>query len=236
MNFTTDDLDYFIKNIYDKSFSNNNGGMASPDMFTLFFTLKKINPKIVIESGVWNGLSTKLIRKTLGSDILIFCLDPREVPVNGYTDDNINTLYFTGKKFIDFKDLDLSKYNPEDIFAFFDCHQNAPQRLLQCKEKNIIHCFFNDNYPPKLGSHLTFEHLFYDDNRFNTFKNNEKQKIIEILDIYYVFPNIFPTIITTSEGKVKCKGFFDKITNDPKYVIFKSDINKYRWNTYIKIK
>lgn len=236
MKFTTEDLEFFIENIYETSFSSNNGGMASPDMFTLFFTLKQINPKIVIESGVWNGLSTKLIRKTLGPDIIIICLDPREIPVDGFRDNNNNTIYYTGKQFIDFKNLDLQNYDSKDIFAFFDCHQNAPQRLLQCKQKNITECFFNDNYPPKLGSHFTFQHLFYGDKRFNTFKNNEKKEIIEMIEIYYVFPNIFPTVISTSEGNINCKGFFNKVTNNPKYIIFKNDINKYRWNTYIKIK
>jgi len=236
MEFTFEDLDFFIDHIYDNSFSSNNGGMASPDMFTLFFMLKKISPKIVIESGVWNGLSTKLIRKTLGPDVIIICLDPRDIPSDGYKDSNINTIYYTGKNFIDFKDLDLKKYDTNDIFAFFDCHQNAPLRLLQCNDKKIINCFFNDNYPAKLGSHFTFQHLFNGDNRFNKLNQSQKNQIKTIIDIYYIFPNIFPTIIKTSEGSVPCKGFLNSDNREPKYNMFRNDINKYRWNTYIKIK
>lgn len=236
MIFSIDDLDFFIQNIYDNSFINNNGGMSSPDMFTLFFALKKINPKIVIESGVWNGLSTKLIRKTLGPDVIIICLDPREIPPEGYTDKNTNTIYYTGKRFIDFGKLDLRNYNSNDIFAFFDCHQNAPVRLLQCKHKNITNCFFNDNYPDKLGSHYTFQHLYNDDNRFSKLNQNEKTQIIDLIEIYHIFPNIFPTIIKTSEGSSQCNSFFETDTGESKYYMFRNDINKYRWNTYIKIK
>jgi hypothetical protein len=236
MIFSEEDLKFFINNIWDDSFQNNNGGMASPDMFTLFFTLKQINPKVVIESGVWNGLSTKLIRKTLGLDAIIICLDPREIPPGGYKDNNQNTIYYIGKKFVDFNKLDLKKYNSNDIFAFFDCHQNAPLRLLQCKNKNIIHCLFNDNYPTKLGSHYTFEHLFNNDNRLNIFNNNTKKQIIDLIEIYHIYPNIFSTNITVTEGNIPCKGFFENDPGDKIYNIFKNDINKYRWNTYIKIK
>ena len=35
-------------------------------------------------------------------------------------------------RFIDFKHLDLSEYNSDDILCFFDCHQNAYLRLKQC--------------------------------------------------------------------------------------------------------
>jgi hypothetical protein len=236
MNFSIEDLDYFIQNIWDNSFSNNNGGMASQDMFTLFFTLRNINPKIVIESGVWNGLSTKLIRKTLGSDAIIICLDPRDIPSGGYRDKNPNTIYYIGKQFVDFGSLDLQKYNPNDIFAFFDCHQNAPLRLLQCKNKNIYQCLFNDNYPVKLGSHYTFEHLYNNDNRYNKFNDTEKKHIMDLIETYHIFPNIFNTIMKFSEGTVICKGFFENDSGDKKYNVFRNDINKYRWNTYIKIK
>jgi hypothetical protein len=232
MEFNIDDLDFFINNIYEKSYSNNNGGMASPDMFTLFFTLKKINPKVVIESGVWNGLSTKLIRKTLGPDVIIICLDPREIPPEGYRDKNANTIYYTGKKFVDFGSLNLQKFDSNNIFAFFDCHQDAPVRLLQSKQKNIKHLFFNDNYPVNLGSHFTFQHLFNNDNRYNKIKNELKNKIIGLIDIYHIFPNIFPTVISN----VQCNGFFDSDNGELKYSMFRNDINKYRWNTYIKIK
>lgn len=237
MDFTAEDIDFFVNNIYDNSFSTNNGGMSSPDMFTLFYALKTVKPKVVIESGVWNGLSTKLIRKTLGTEAIIICLDPRDLPSNGYRDNNSNTIYCLGKNFIDFDSLNLDQYDAKTIFAFFDCHQNAPLRLLQCKKKNIIHCLFNDNYPEKLGGHFTFQHLFNNDNRYNKPKIDKKQ-IIDLLEVYCLFPNIFPSIIQTGEGIVQSNGFFSNndIIAQQKYPMLKKDAPKYRWNTYIKIK
>ena len=68
----------FLTDIYEPSMSSNKNGMSSPDMFTLFIALKNIKPDIVIESGVWNGWSTNLIRKSVGEDCKIICLDPRD--------------------------------------------------------------------------------------------------------------------------------------------------------------
>jgi len=119
--FKEADLEYFVKNVWESDMSNNMGGMGAPDMFSLWFILRTYNPKVVVESGVWNGLSTKLIRKTLpGATIL--CLDPRPVPSTGYTDTSANTKYYTGANFKDFGNLDLSRYNPDDVLCFFDCH------------------------------------------------------------------------------------------------------------------
>src|SRR5258706_15702728 len=39
----------------------NDGGMKSSGLFTLWHILRKVNPKLVVESGVWKGQSTWLI-------------------------------------------------------------------------------------------------------------------------------------------------------------------------------
>lgn len=43
--------------LYEKRpMKDNAGGMSSPHMFATWFMLKKLQPKYVIESGVWRGL------------------------------------------------------------------------------------------------------------------------------------------------------------------------------------
>ena len=95
----------------------------------------------------------------------IICLDPRPIPSEGYTDTNPRTSYFVGDKFVDFDKLDLSGFNREQMLCFFDDHQNAVQRVLQCIQKGVKHLFFNDNYPVGAGSHYTLQHLLLNDNR-----------------------------------------------------------------------
>ena len=36
----------------------NSGGMKSPHMFPAWFVVKKLKPKVLIESGVWKGQGT----------------------------------------------------------------------------------------------------------------------------------------------------------------------------------
>ena len=236
MIFSIEDLKYFLDNIYDETFYNNEGGMCSCDMFTLHFVLKKIQPKVVIESGVWNGLSTKLIRKTLGDNVKIICLDPRDIPSYGFKDNNENTTYLTGNNFIDFGNLNLEQYDKNNIFAFFDCHQNALYRLLQCSDKNVKYLFFNDNYPVNCGSHYTLEHFMNNDKRYNIININKKNDILDLINKYYIFPNIYPGYIKTGEGLFSCDSFFDKEEDIDEFNIFKKDMSKYRWNTYVELK
>lgn len=252
MDFTDDELDAFL-HIYNSCKSYKPGSMCSVDMFSLYLTLKKINPKVVIESGVWHGASTELIRKTVGQDVVIISIDPLEIPKFGWKDTNTNTLYYTGQNFVDFKYLNLDKYNPNEILAFFDDHQNMIMRIIQCREKKIEHILFNDNYPKNCGSHFTYEHLLNDDFRnINTnakeiininknedfFKNYSKNKseIISQVDTYHIFPNIYKSDIKTGEGIFGCKYIYENMNDKKnKYNIFKMHAQHYHWNTYIKI-
>ncbi len=231
------DLDYFMKNIYDAKFSRNFGGMRSPDMFTLFLILKKINPKIVIESGVHNGWSTLLIRKTLGEHVKIISLDPNNISKDGFVDKNINTLYYIGENFIDFSDLDINKFNSDDIFCFFDDHINAFNRLKQCMNKNIKHILFNDNYPINIGAFYTLEHYFKKDNRLFSVSDNERLNFDKLIEIYHIFPNIFKSILKYNEGTCQCNYIYEDLNSSDasKYYIFFKDRNNYSFNTYVKL-
>jgi mannosyltransferase OCH1-like enzyme len=254
LKYTNTDLDDFIKNIYFEEIENNGGGMNVNDMFSFYFLLKKLQPKIIIESGIWNGFSTKLIRVVLGKNIKIICLDPRDIPKDiGYLDNNINTIYYTGKSFIDFSDLKLENVNLNEILCFFDDHQNSAQRVLQCIEKGIKHIFFNDNYPLNAGSHYSIQHLIDNDLRKNFDLNNQysysinvlpqidlnkRNYILEKIDNYTVFPNIFSSEIILYEGIFYSEGFFENndINNIEKYNIFFKNKDTYCWNTYLTLK
>ena len=234
LTFDTNDLNFFVNNIWTNEFHSNEGGMGAPDLFSLWFILYKYKPKIIVESGVWKGLSTKLIRKTLPESKII-SLDPINLINKGFKDNNKNTTYFIGNNFVDFKDLDLSMHNPDDILCFFDCHQNALFRLLQCYKKNIKNIFFNDNYPKNCGSHYTIQHILDNDDRKFKISKKNKDELISKIYLYKVFPNIYPGKIKTGEGFFDCESYFDEDNNIKKYEIFKNERNSYRWNTFVKL-
>jgi len=244
------DLDTFLKDFYFTDIEKNGGGMRINDMFSFYFLLNKLRPDVVIESGVWNGQSTKLIRKVLGDNCKILCLDPREIDTTGFTDTNPNTTYYTGKNFIDFASLNLD-VKSNTALCFFDDHQNSAQRLIQCIEKGITHVFFNDNYPVDAGSHYSVQHLIDNDTRdkfilgsqysyaINTFPQidlSKRDELIQKIKIYNVFPNIFSGTIDLFEGKFKVSGFLNDDTNNiNKYNAFYKDRNEYCWNTYLTL-
>ena len=58
--------------------------------------------------------------------------------------------------------------------------------------------------------------------------------MINGMEIYYIFPNIYPGLIKKGEGYFECKSFLEDDEND--FDIFKIEREKYRWNTYIKLK
>jgi hypothetical protein len=252
LTYTNRDFDRFLSDIYFPEISINGGGMHINDMFSFYFLLNKLKPTTVIESGGWNGYSTKLIRRTLGDTCKIFFLDPRSIPEDGFRDANPNTTYFMGESFIDFCDLNIDSLDKEKTLCFFDDHQNAAQRLKQCLQKGLKHIFFNDNFPLDAGSHYTIQHLINNDSRkifdlenqypysINIFPQidlGERDELIKHIELNLIFPNSFPTKIPVDGEEFECTSFFQDTDIDAfeKYDLFFYDRKNYTWNTYIRL-
>lgn len=241
---------------FTRMFKDNNGGMGCSDMFTFFYTLHTLQPKYVIESGVFQGASTWFIRQTLPR-AYIFCFDPMEPR---YKDSFPMTTYFTGKDFIDFNTFQPEKYNItlDNTLCFFDDHINAPQRLMQTRTKGIKYALFNDNYPVNCGGHLTLKHVMttqqHNDDRYSLFgqRNEYKEWTDTHIESIVEFPNIIGNSVETGEGSFPTESLFPTIqdliaiytTDDetqqslPPHNIelFDTQSQRYRWNTFIKLK
>ena len=132
--------------------SNNDGGMGAPHVFATWFMLKKIQPNLVIESGVWKGQGTWIIEQACPNANVI-CIDP-----------NLNRLeYRSGKANYfteDFSIIDFSQIDKANSVCFFDDHQNALERLRQMKWKGFSTAIFEDNYPVKHGDTYSLKKVF----------------------------------------------------------------------------
>ena len=64
----------FLKIYNSRPIKDNSSGMRIEHCFAVYCLLKKIKPKNVIESGIWRGQTTWLIRNTL-SKANIFSID-----------------------------------------------------------------------------------------------------------------------------------------------------------------
>jgi len=149
MEFSNDDflahLDEFEALYKERPVKGNFGGTHSPHLFYLWYMLKKLQPSVVIESGIWRGQSTWLIEQAV-PDAVIHSFDIRHDLIE-YHGKNVN--YYNH----DVTQCEVEDW-PEDTFAFWDDHVDPVRRLDWCADSGIHHMIFDDNYPngnnPKL--------------------------------------------------------------------------------------
>tara|TARA_Y100000996_G_scaffold104084_1_gene76188 strand:+ start:39 stop:911 length:873 start_codon:yes stop_codon:yes gene_type:complete len=145
--FLKKNLPYFLEIYKSRPIKNNQSGMKIDHCFALFCFLKKIKPNIVIESGVWKGQTTWLIKNVLKNS-KIFSIDidfsNREVIY-----DDVNYL-----------NKDITKYNWNKLdknktLIIFDDHVCFSKRLSFLKKNKFKHIIFDDNLPNHHISYYT---------------------------------------------------------------------------------
>ena len=144
------ELKNFLKIYSDRPIKNNKGGCSINHAFALYYIVKKLKPKLVIESGVYKGQTTWLIEKASPKSKLI-CIDI-----------NLSQREYISKKAkysdIDFKSHDFSKI-PENTLVFFDDHVNHLERMLHANFFKIKNIIFEDNYDIHEGDFQTLKHF-----------------------------------------------------------------------------
>lgn len=121
----------------------NDGGMKSGHMFHAWSIVKKLQPKTLIESGVWKGLGTWFFEQASPSTNII-SIDP-DLSNRQYISPTVD--YRTE----DFLTTDWSEIDKENSLVFFDDHQNCIPRLKKCKELGFKKIVIEDNYPWQQG-------------------------------------------------------------------------------------
>ena len=156
---------YNFYQLYEKRpIKKNEGGMFFAHMFALHFILKKINPELVVESGIFKGQSSWLIENTLPKAKII------SIDINLKNREYISTKIQYSK--LDFRYHDFSNI-PKNSLVFFDDHQNHINRLKEAKWFGFKNIILEDNYPVNRGDFYTIKHA-YSNSGFNqdfTYKN-----------------------------------------------------------------
>lgn len=121
----------------------NHGGMKSPHMFQTWFVARKLNPSVIIESGVFKGQGTWLFEQACPNAEL-HCVDI-----------NLGIIEYRSERAA-YYDKDFTNYGWRDLprdqtLLFFDDHQNAYRRLAHTKWLGFKHVMFEDNYPSTRG-------------------------------------------------------------------------------------
>jgi len=133
----------------------NINGMGANHAFSLWFTARSLKPKYVIESGVYHGQSTWLLRQAVGPQAAIYSLDPeasRDLVYRAQPPEN--TRYFLGQ---DFRDVGKMNWDsliaPEDrnrTLVMLDDHMSCIRRVQELLANGFVHLWYDDNW--RIGS------------------------------------------------------------------------------------
>jgi hypothetical protein len=140
-------IDEFHELYQTRPIKDNNGGMKSGHMFPAWFVVKTLQPKYIIESGVWKGLGTWFFEKA-SPNSKIFSIDPNP-NFRVYTSQNVE--YRT----TDFTLQTWNEIEKEETLVFLDDHQNSLQRIKFAKQMGFKKIMVEDNYPYNQGDCYT---------------------------------------------------------------------------------
>jgi len=145
-------LEEFSSLYDDRPIKDNTGGMLSPHMFSIWFALRTLQPKAVIESGVWLGQGTWLFERAC-PDAQLYCIEPN---LDRIQYRSTRAAYFKQ----DFSTIDWGSLPKDETLVFFDDHQNAYERLKTVKWFGFTRVIFEDNYPAAQGNCYSLKQVF----------------------------------------------------------------------------
>jgi hypothetical protein len=217
--------------LYDRRpIHDNFGGMNSAHMFYVWFLTKHLQPRFIIESGVFKGQSTWLFEVS-APDAKIISLDPK-LEQREYISPNVE--YHSE----DFLNIDWTKIDKERTLCFFDDHYGI-DRIKQCYEFGFRHILYEDNYPHPggcqfhpSGDSMSPKAAFHTDRK-------EAEFLRSIMEVYYEFPPIFPNLtnrrVNKQWKKLYAQPLIDKIKEEP-LRIYAEEAWNYTWICYVRLK
>lgn len=122
------------------------GGNGFNGSLQLYATARTLRPRVIIESGVFRGLTTWTMRQAC-PDAAIFSFDPVLKELR-YRDPTVRYIQE------DWSKHDFGAIDPSETLAFFDDHISQARRILEASERGIRRLLFDDNAcPHKVHAH-----------------------------------------------------------------------------------
>jgi hypothetical protein len=113
------------------------------EAFWVWYMVRKLRPKVIIESGTYEGYSLWFLHKAAPPNAKIFSFDPAVRP--SY---NIPGVQYVEKDWMEFDEFPDGRK-----FVFFDDHQDHDMRMEQSIERGVTDALFHDNYLALGASH-----------------------------------------------------------------------------------
>jgi hypothetical protein len=115
----------------------NSHGVNFPAGLALFVLARCLRPRLIVESGVFKGLSSYLLATAVPDARLIAC-DPN---MRWLRHRMPGVTYHAG----DWMEVDIEASGP--ALAYFDDHQNQAMRVIQAHRRGFRHLIFDDSWP-----------------------------------------------------------------------------------------
>ena len=211
----------FLEVYEQRPIDDNAGGVSEVGGFTLWYILKRLEPELVVEVGVWKGQTSWLIEMARPGAELI-CFDPNR-KIRVYESDS--AAYPVG----DFAAHRLEVKDPQTAVVFFDDHQDAVKRLCQARRKGFVHLIFDDNYPVGAGSHRSLSQAL-------ARSDGTSEYLETVIDTHCVFPPLFAHDEPITAERVKIGIPPLELPDNDLLRPFKEQMPQYRWMTYVKLK
>lgn len=230
----------FLKLYEKRPIKNNVYGMKSPHLFWTWYLLKTINPKYIIESGIYKGQGTWMMRQACPK-AKIFSIDPR-LEQREYIDSQ--AIYFVE----DFNDIPWVEYlESENTLCFFDDHQNAYTRLQQMRWMNFKTCIFEDNYPVSQGDCYSMKKIYaesglvIDGNEIIRRNSAHKKWLKRNVKEYFECPPLWKTPMTRwgdvwDEINYPTSPALLRETVGDEFRVIKEEAQYYTWICYVALK
>lgn len=149
----------------------NAGGMGINHSFALFSIIRKLKPKLFVESGVWKGHSTWIAELAWPTtNIICFDLDFKMLEFRSRQATYIER---------DFQSYDWSEQqrlgNLSNSLIMFDDHQNVYERIKSAYFFGFRNMVIEDNFPVGEGDGYSLKHIFAAEG-FTSMQQSEKWK------------------------------------------------------------
>ncbi|KAG1335060.1 putative DNA-directed RNA polymerase subunit beta-like [Cocos nucifera] len=162
-------LEEFVPIYETRPIENNKDGMGFDHSFGLWFMTRWLKPDLMIESGVFTGHSTWVLRQAMPNAPIISILrqHPEDYLGEGLAYVDKNSTYFPLMDFGDFENLNweiliMEKHGISDfsqVLVFFNDHQSHLKRLKQALKAGFQHIIFDNNYDTGTGDHYSLRQI-----------------------------------------------------------------------------
>ena len=192
-------LDEFAEVLARRPFDNRDG-LRGVSALALYYYLKRLQPSVVLEVGVWRGFSTWLIEQA-APDAKVYCFDPLFYLEPLIPKRRLRATYRSARATYvreEFSCADLSEVVvPGRTAAFFDDHQRKIARLRQARDLGITDVVFDDN-TPYAGTHRSLQNDLDDP--------VTRAPVADLIEEYEVFPALWDVDHTHGENRIVEEG------------------------------